>query len=437
MSDDKKQKSNWRLLLVGVVLGSVMTVGAFWISDSDFNKAKNLVVNIVKNLKGDFGFGETKIITTTREKEENPSQQIHFGKSLLDKTLWDWLNLLAVGAVPIVIAFFGYQWEQRNKKEQARLEREKYKQARLEKKGAKQQGELEKERAEKQAELEREIAQHHLFEEAIQNYLNNMSKLLLDKELRKELFPNVNDILNPSDCDNPVRDVARIQTITILRRLEDDTYRQARIIHFLRDAELYKFILKKANLSGINLSQAHLMGANLQQAILGQANLQQAFLVEANLQQAFLGGASLQQADLYRANLQQAVLWGASLQQAALNQAKVQKAALERASLQQADLQQADLRRANLQQADLGQANLKQAFLGGVKNLTSKQIKSACFWSEAIYKGEWDWEEETKTWVAKNEQAKQDNKNFIEDLKKDFPSNQKVDCSIWSDSNST
>ena len=42
MSDDKKQKGNWRLLLVGVVLGSVITVGAFGIYHSVVNRAKTI-----------------------------------------------------------------------------------------------------------------------------------------------------------------------------------------------------------------------------------------------------------------------------------------------------------------------------------------------------------------------------------------------------------
>ncbi len=71
--------------------------------------------------------------------------------------------------------------------------------------------------------------------------------------------------------------------------------------------------------------------------------------------------------------------------------------------------------------------------LNGVENLTPEQIKSACFWEEAIYKGEWDWEEKTKTWRAKNEQVKQANTKYIEGLKKDKSSDpeEPPDCSLW------
>jgi len=189
---------------------------------------------------------------------------------------------------------------------------------------------------------------------------------------------------------------------------------------------LYKAKIQQAPLGRANLQRAFLRKTNLQQANLWGANLQKAFLLKANLQQAFLVGANLQKADLRRANLQQADLWGANLQQAFLFKANFQKAFLFKANLQKADLQKAFLFKANLQQAFLGRANLQQAFLGGanlqkanlirVKNLTHQQIKSACFWKQAIYKVE-----------------DKENKQFIEQLKQDKKSDPKqpIDCSFW------
>ena len=425
MSDEKKPKSswsiNWRLLLVVVILVSLITVGDFRIYPS--------VINIVKNLDGDWtGFGETQVITTNTEKDQQGqiqkttiSEPTHSGK-----TFWDWLELGSRLAVPILLFFFGYQFQQRDKKR------------------AEEQERLEKERAEEQAKLERGIAQDNLAEEAIQNYLDSMDKLLLDKELKKELFTyDKLKSLDNENNDNPVGDVARIITITILRRLENDRERQARIIHFLRDAELSEFILKNANLSGINLSQANLMSANLQEANLMSANLQGADLIGANLQGADLIGANLQGADLIGANLQSANLRSANLQGADLRSANLQSANLRSANLQKADLiganlQEADLRetnlqkvdliRANPQEVDLKSANLQEANLGEVKDLNHKQIKSACFWSQAIYKSKWN--KEKKAWEAKEG----DNSDFIKQLQEDTASNPKepVDCSRWS-----
>ncbi len=112
-----------------------------------------------------------------------------------------------------------------------------------------------------------------------------MAEILLNKELTQKLFLNDNQS-NSSDKDNPVRDVARTITITILKKLEGDKDRQEIIIHFLRDTQLYGFILINAHLYGINLSQVYLRKANLQEAHLEKANLQHARLEEANLQHA-------------------------------------------------------------------------------------------------------------------------------------------------------
>jgi uncharacterized protein YjbI with pentapeptide repeats len=329
MKNKPKKKGKWHLLLVGVVLGSVITVGGFLIYPSDFNRAKNSVVNKVKNFNWGFGKSTTKEESIEKKNQTKTSpieKYTETTKHQPGKTFWDWLQL---GAVPLVIAILGLWFQQRENK-----------------------------RAEEQDNREREIAQGNLAEEAIRNYLDNMAKLLLDKEFRKELLPNVNDKLNPSGYENPVRDVARTQTITILRRLEGDKKRQGRIITFLKDAGLYRFILKKAHLSEINLSEAYLS----------------------------------------------------------------------------TNLQRADLRGANLQDADLKGANLQDAVLLDAKNLTRKQIKSACNWDKAIYKGEWHWEEETETWVANNEQDEQKNLNYIKDLKKDKKTDptRKPDCSRWS-----
>ena len=95
---------------------------------------------------------------------------------------------------------------------------------------------------------------------------------------------------------------------------------------------------------------------------------------------------------LYRsANLQGAILWSANLQGA---------------YLQSANLQGAYLRRANLQGANLWSA----------QNLTPQQIKSACNWDKAIYKGKWNLTSE-KGLVR--EAIEPDNTNFIEELKQD------------------
>ena len=395
-------------LLVGAVLGSVVTFGAFQVSKS-------------RNLKWadwtGFGKGTTKEVTT--EKSDKVTETIKYQSG---KTLWDWLELTGTLAIPILIAYLSYQFEQQNQKEQARLERDRNdKQIELEKQ-RQEQARFEKERAEKQAEVEREIAKDNLAEEAIQTYLDNFAKLLLDKELRKELFPNVNDKFNILDKDNPVRDVARTQTITILRRLEGDKERQARILNFLRDAELYGFIFENANLSTINLAQANLREANLRGADLSKADLTKADLLLANLSKANLTRANLKCAYPLGANLESAILFEANLEDA-----KLWTADLTKANLLLANLSKAILEDVNLESADFMYTNLMEAILIDTQNLTSTQIKSACFWETAIYKGEWNKEKQTHVAIEP------DNTKFIQELKNDTASNpdEHPDCSRW------
>ena len=210
----------------------------------------------------------------------------------------------------------------------------------------------------------------------------------------------------------------------------------------LQEAELEQANLQEANLGDANLQEANLWGANLQEAELVRANLQEAELEQANLkkanlwgtnlqkaglgrvnlQEAYLGRANLKEAELVHANLQKANLWGTNLQKAELWGANLQKA-----NLWGANLQKAELELANLQEANLGDANLKEAELVGTKNLTNKQIKSACFWEEAIYKGTYN--EEKKNWVA----IEPDNTNYIKELKEDTASDPKEppNCSRW------
>ena len=151
---------------------------------------------------------------------------------------------------------------------------------------------------------------------------------------------------------------------------------------------------------------------DLQKANLGYANLQESHLGEANLQESHLGDANLQKANLIRAKLQKANL---------------EEAKLQKANLGYANLQEARLWKANLQEARLWKANLQESHLWKAKNLTHKQIKSACNWEKGIYKGQWNSEK------GLAETIEPDNTNFIEDLKKDKSSDPKKapDCSIW------
>jgi len=385
MSSDKSKKNIFFLLVV--VLGFVITVGAFWIIPLDFSRVQNSVINRVRSIN--WGFGETKVITTTTEKDPQgeiirttESEQPQSGK-----TVWDGLDLLIV---PILLAVLGYKLQRRDREN-----------------AAEKKAQLEKQR-EQQAELERKIAHDNLAEEAIQAYLDNMAKLLLDKELRKELFSDVelksilssHDRLHRLGKDNAVRDVARTQTITILRRLEGDKERQTRIIHFLRDAELLGFVLKNANLlsanlratdlGGADLSYTHLGGADLSYANLSCAHLEGADLTKVNLEEADLTNAKLPGATLFNTNLRNAKLNGATFTGALLYvpQALKEEHHLKDAILTGADITSADFTRAKLCLEQLeyvkgkNHAILPKEFIGVVLHRNGKwklEIPQCCY----------------------------------------------------------
>lgn len=234
---------------------------------------------------------------------------------------------------------------------------------------------------------DKEKEQNNLAEEAIEAYLKSMADILLNKDLAKKLYQN-DDQLISSNVNESVCNVARALTIAILRRLEGDARRQDVILRYLRDTGLHKFILEKAHLSGMNLS-----GTSLWDFKLLGAKLRNTELLDTDLGEANLKGANLELANLKGANLKQANL--------------------RRSNLKQANLKYANLEGANLEGADLK----KTCFIKIKKNLTIDQIKSTCNWKNAIYTGEWNWNEKTETWVPENKKAEPENTKYIKDLK--------------------
>jgi uncharacterized protein YjbI with pentapeptide repeats len=250
------------------------------------------------------------------------------------KTLWDWLQLLIV---PIILAIGGF-WL--NHIQQAREQRI----------------------TEQRAVLERELTRDNQQEALLQAHIDSMSDILLEKHLRE------------SAEQDEVRKIARVRTITVLPRLNDQ--RKSSVLQFLyesglldRDkpvidvtgadlssADLSSASLHGANLAGVNLScadlsSAHLGESNLSRADLSSAHLRSAYLSFADLRFAHLGGATMRRVDLHGANLEGADLHGANLRAADLGAA----------NLSRADLSSAQLDIANLSAADLSAAILKDA----------------------------------------------------------------------------
>jgi hypothetical protein len=163
------------------------------------------------------------------------------------KTLWDWLQLLGVLAIPIVVAgatlLFGIQ--------QANL--------------ANQQHENDQKIANQQYEADKQSALGQQEATILQTYIDNIQDLLLNHNLLGD-SPTPN---NDSDKVKiqEVQELARARTLTALQGL--DSYRRGVLLKFLYEAKLIGFLdnnskthdpiinLILADLSGADLSGAH------------------------------------------------------------------------------------------------------------------------------------------------------------------------------------
>jgi hypothetical protein len=150
------------------------------------------------------GLGEAKL-----PKQENVELRPR-------KTLWDWLQLLIV---PLAVAGVGFWFTvQQDARQQT-------------------------------------IQQQNAQDEALQNYLDEMGNLLLEKKLRK------------SEEDSEVRTLARARTLTVLSRL--DPSGKTAVMQFLLEVDLVQRVegrqpiirLRDAALSDTNLHDADLNGA--------------------------------------------------------------------------------------------------------------------------------------------------------------------------------
>ena len=260
------------------------------------------------------------------------------------KTLWDWLQLLSALAIPIVLAVAGFLFtSNQNARQQA----------------------LENQRTEAAQKLEDQRAQS----EALQAYLDQMSQLLLDRNLLK------------SKEDDSVRVLAQARTTTIISSLETQGNRS--VTRFLTDSGLTgapPANLKQASsvslLSQAELPDAHLAGAFLPSADLTQAKLQNADLSHAFLVSADLSYTNLKAADLKNANLLFVDFSGANLRGADLRGVDLTEANLEGANLDNANLTGVELTDLLQPGISLDGANLVDADLAG-RNLTDASLKAA------------------------------------------------------------
>src|SRR5215211_3101691 len=262
------------------------------------------------------------------------------------QTVWDWLHLLSALAIPVVLAAAGLWFTAQQDQRQQRIEDDRAQQAQN----------IESQRAKAERELAKERAQ----DEALQAYLDQMSNLLLEKDLRE------------SKEDSEVRTLARARTLTVLGRL--DSERNGYILQFLREAKLINGTESVVTLSSSDLSGADLRSVELSEIDLSDADLHKADLTWAELSRANLSGAELYKTDLINASLSHANfsraymgsadLFGADLNKANLSVTDMYATSLTWAELSRANLSGAHMIKADLSHATLSDANLSHATLG-------------------------------------------------------------------------
>src|SRR5918993_811466 len=208
------------------------------------------------------------------------------------------------------------------------------------------------------AEAERELAEQRAQDEALQAYLDQMSHLILDKNLIE--VEQGDPVHEPGD---PVHTLAQARTSTAILRL--DAEHNESVTHFLINSGLAvrsedsARLLRGSTLSHAKLSDAHLPNADLGDADLSGADLSNALLLNANLIGTDLSGADLSNALLDNADLV----------------AHLTEANLFSADLSDATLIGADLSRSVLDNANLSNAVLDNANLGGADGITNAELE--------------------------------------------------------------
>jgi uncharacterized protein YjbI with pentapeptide repeats len=238
------------------------------------------------------------------------------------KTVWDFLQLLIV---PLMLVAIGLVFSLQQDARQQRVE-------------------------DQRADAERELAEQRAQDEALQAYLDQMSGLLLEKDLRT------------SEVNSEVRTLAQVRTLTVLGRL--DPSRKTAVMQFLVDADLVQSIDERDPI--ISLNGADLSGANVSDANLRNADLNGADLSDSDLSDSDLSFADSANADLSFADLSDANLRGASLSDVELRGAILRHANLSDADLSDAFLRGADLSNAFLRGADLSDSDLRGTDLSDV-----------------------------------------------------------------------
>lgn len=242
----------------------------------------------------------TVMLRDVLPSERQPPTWTGFGQ----KTLWDWSQLLIIPVI-LLLATLLFGWIQNATSLQMDAS---------------------------QRTQDTMLASQQQREAELKGYLDTMSSLLNN--------PDIRDLARGAD----LRSLARAQTLTVLREMNQDGVRKAVVVRFLHDAGLFL----RDPFPIVSLADADLRWASLSGAQLGGADLAAADLDAADLSNADLSGADLSQARLNGANLS-----GARLNYTQLTAADLRcppsNGSQICTNLSGADLAGADLTAANLQ----------------------------------------------------------------------------------------
>ncbi len=271
------------------------------------------------------GFGPYLIVKL--DQSNNPiEKELHY------RTLWDWLELLII---PIVLVFIAY-WLNRRSQEIENKQK------------VEQQS---KQDAQKKKEFEQE--EDRKSEEALQNYIDRMTDLLL----------RGNHKIADSVDGSIIRKVARSMTINTLRVLGKFDRRQGLVILFLYESGL----INKEN-SFIDLHGADAMDVQLNLATIESANLSDINFNEANFEYSILtntdfSNSRFRLANFYSAFLENAQFYNSTIWISNLTSTSLTNANFSKSTLNETDFSNAFMEKIKFNNATLINCNLTKSYL--------------------------------------------------------------------------
>jgi len=257
------------------------------------------------------------------------------------KTFWDWMQLFVI---PLILARLAYRLSsaQRNK--------------------------------------ELKIAQLEKSADALKNYLDYMTKLLIEQ-----------DYTDDEKFEGAAR-LMRARTLIVLESLNGK--QKGHLLRFLIETELLDkeqtyLKMKRANLTkleldpggygdfnldGVNLDSANLEWCHFQNIQMNGVSMRNANLENVDLTSASLEYILLNHSDIYNAKLSKAKMYKADLRDANLEGSYLQETILSRSNLRGANLKDIIATKVSLDSSDLSFSNLQNA------NLEDADLSGAIFY---------------------------------------------------------